>query len=65
MMLGGPKKIADLLGFSTGAVTKWYADTRTGGCGGLIPSRHIVTLCKYARARGKFLEPNMFFTGHV
>lgn len=65
LMLGGPKKIAVLLGLSTGAITKWYASVETGGCGGLIPSRHIVTLCQFARRKRVFLEPNMFFAGHI
>jgi hypothetical protein len=64
-MLGGPKKIAILLKLSTGAITKWYLSTEKGGCGGLIPSRHIVSLCKFAASKRKFLEPNMFFEGHV
>lgn len=64
-LLGGPTKIATLLGLSVSAVTKWYLPMDKGGCGGLIPSRHIAALCKHARKIAVFLEPNNFFKGHV
>lgn len=63
--LGGPKKVAEALGLTTGAVSKWWAPPEAKGCGGLIPSWHIVALCKIARDRRQFLEPNMFFVGHL
>ena len=63
-MLGGPKKVAEFLGLTTGAITKWYTPTEEGGCGGLIPSRHIPSLIGLARNLKKFLEPNSFFFGH-
>ena len=50
---------------SPGAVCKWWAPVRKKGCGGLIPSRHIPTLVRKAREAGRFLEPNMFFVGHL
>lgn len=64
-MLGGPKVVACLLGLSVSAITKWYTPTARNGCGGLIPSPHIVRLCQFARENRKFLEPNMFFAGHI
>lgn len=67
--LGGPKIVAKALDLTTGAVSRWYAPKDQGGCGGLVPSHRITQLIKLARkgAFGKrmFLEPNMFFDGHV
>lgn len=63
--LGGPTHVAGLVGISPGGVSKWYTPLEHGGCGGLIPSPHIVSLCLEARRQRKFLEPNMFFTGHM
>lgn len=64
-MLGGPKKVATFLNLSTGAPSRWYAPKDRKGCGGLIPSEHIPNLCQMAKERGLFLEPNMFFIGHM
>lgn len=65
-MLGGPAQVAGMLNISAGAVSKWYAPLERGGCGGLIPTtRYIPVLCRAAHAMKKFLEPNMFFTGHT
>jgi hypothetical protein len=64
-MLGGPVFVAGLLELTPSAVVKWYRGVDDGGCGGLIPSRHIAALCKHARSVNTFLEPNMFFVGHI
>lgn len=63
-MLGGPAKVAAALEMSPSGVTRWYA-AGPGGCGGLIPSHRVAALCKMARKRKQFLEPNMFFDGHI
>lgn len=63
--LGGPTKVGLIVNLSTSAVSKWWAPLDKGGCGGLIPSRHVGALVRAARAAGKFLEPNMFFAGHL
>lgn len=63
--IGGPRIVSGLLGLTPGALTKWWTPRERGGCGGLIPSAHIVKLIPLARARGVFLEPNMFFEGHI
>jgi hypothetical protein len=63
-MLGGSAEVARQLNLSASGVCRWYiAPPR--GCGGLIPSRHIPQLCALAREQNKFLEPNMFFRGHL
>jgi len=63
--LGGPQKVAKWLALSPGAVSKWYAPASQGGCNGLVPSKHIPPLCRLAKIQDKFLEPNMFFEGHL
>lgn len=69
-MLGGPTAVATYLTdktdrhLTTGAVARWYMPAPTG-CAGIIPSRHIPALCKMAKKAKKFLEPNMFFRGHL
>jgi hypothetical protein len=63
--LGGPTLVAAEFGLSTGAVVRWYKSAEKGGCGGLIPSNRIPALCRMARTQKRFLEPNMFFEGHV
>ena len=66
LSLGGPTKVGGIVGLSASAVSKWWAPLGKGGCGGLIPSRHIPALVRYARDElGRFLEPNMFFAGHI
>lgn len=62
--LGGPTKVAAALKMTPSGVTRWYAEGPTG-CGGLVPSHRIPALCKLARKQKRFLEPNMFFDGHI
>lgn len=64
-MLGGAKVVAERLGLTPGAVTKWSTPIERRGCGGLIPSLNIPKLIVLARELGAFLEPNMFFRGHI
>jgi hypothetical protein len=63
--LGGPTQVAAFFAISPGAVVRWYTPADKGGCGGLVPSHRIPALCKLARRRRQFLEPNMFFEGHL
>jgi hypothetical protein len=63
-MLGGPTTVAKHLRLTPGAVSRWSMP-KTKGCGGLVPSAHIPELCRLARSRGLFLEPNSFFQGHM
>lgn len=65
VMLGGPQIVAQWLSLTPGAVSRWYAPLKHGGCGGLVPSRHVPALCRLAKVQGKFLVPNMFFEGHL
>jgi hypothetical protein len=60
--LGGPRAVAIAVGISASGVCKWYGDK---GHDGLVPSRYIPALCRLARERGQFLEPNMFFAGRI
>jgi hypothetical protein len=62
--LGGPTAIAKALRISASGVSRWSIASPKG-CGGLIPSRHIPDLCALARKQNIFLEPNMFFKGHM
>lgn len=64
-MLGGVGVVAKALHLTPSAVSKWSTPTERGGCGGLIPSRHIPPLCRFAPTRDCFLEPNTFFWGHI
>jgi hypothetical protein len=64
-MLGGPNAVAKWLALTPGAVSKWYVRVEDGGCAGLVPSKHIPSLCRLAKVHDTFLEPNMFFDGHL
>lgn len=63
--LGGVTALARYLKITAGAVSKWSTPTQRGGRGGLIPATYIPALCKLARAKGVFLEPNSFYRGHL
>jgi hypothetical protein len=58
--LGGATVVAEALGLSPGAVSRWYMP-RPRGLGGVVPSKHIKTLCEMAEKSNILLEPNMFF----
>jgi hypothetical protein len=58
--LGGASVVARALGLSPGTVSRWYMPLPRGR-GGVVPSKHIKTLCELAQKQDIFLEPNMFF----
>jgi hypothetical protein len=62
--LGGVVLVAKALHLTPSGVCHWYTPIPKG-CGGLVPSRHIPKLCALAEKMNLFLEPNMFFEGHM
>ena len=59
---GGTTKVAEMLGVAPSNVYRWaYPKTRSGGCGGLIPTSQQAKLLSVARRRGIDLRPEHFF----
>lgn len=50
--LGGPTKVAQIVGVHRVRVSNWKQPRTRGGTGGTIPQRHIPALIAHARAAG-------------
>jgi hypothetical protein len=64
LQLGGVVAVSKVVGLTPSAISQWSAPP-PGGCGGLVPARHIPKLCAFAELKGIELEPNSFFAGHM
>jgi hypothetical protein len=63
--LGGSSAVSRDLGDITPSGVFRWSEAPPKGTGGLIPSRYIPRLIRIAHKRKLFLEPNMFFRGHL
>lgn len=59
--LGGPARVADLLGMTREAVYKWTYPRERGGTGGYIPARRQLELMVVAKMNGIVLTKDDFF----
>ena len=59
--LGGPVRVADLLGMTRQAVYKWTCPREKGGTGGYIPARRELELMLVAKMNGIKLTKDDFF----
>lgn len=58
--LGGPTKVARIVGVHRTRVSNWARPKKAGGSGGTIPFRHVPTLLDAARAAGVDLSADDF-----
>lgn len=59
-LLGGNKKVAEILGIGPERVAAWKQSKRHGGGNGVIPLRHTLALLAYARTNRIPLTPEAF-----
>lgn len=59
-MLGGPTKVAGIVGVHRTRVSNWKRPREVGGTGGIIPHWHVEKLIDAARAEGVDLSPQDF-----
>lgn len=59
--LGGPVRVAELLGTTRQAIYKWTYPRDRGGTGGYIPARRQLELMIVARMNGIELSKDDFF----
>lgn len=59
--LGGPARVAELLGTSRQAIYKWTYPRQRGGTGGYIPARRQLELMVVCKMQGIVLTKNDFF----
>lgn len=59
-LLGGNKKVAEILGVAPERVAAWKQSKRHRGGNGVIPLKHTLELLAYAQANGIRLTPEMF-----
>jgi hypothetical protein len=62
--LGGPAKVAHVLGVHRTAVYYWLRPFEPRGTGGMIPYKYMATLIRHAQAQGIKLKPGDF-TGRL
>jgi hypothetical protein len=53
--LGGPARVAKMLGINRAAVYRWTWPIERGGQGGVIPSARLTQLCLASRLNGYIL----------
>lgn len=58
--LGGPAKVAALVGVHRTRVSNWMRPKEAGGTGGTVPFRHVPKLLNEARDRGIPLSADDF-----
>lgn len=58
--LGGPSKVAAIVGVHRTRVSNWSRPSSKGGTGGVIPQRHHRVLLEHANAVGVFLTAEDF-----
>ena len=60
--LGGVQAVASVVGKHPSNVYRWMYDVNREGTGGIIPAKDQVRLLEHARASGKDLRPDDFFS---
>lgn len=58
--LGGPNKVAEIVGVHRTRVSNWKRSKEDGGTGGLIPFKHVMPLLEAAKERGVELSADDF-----
>lgn len=59
-MLGGPSRVARIVGIHRTRVSAWQIARARGGTGGTIPYKHQPALIQYAKANDIPLKPEDF-----
>lgn len=59
-LLGGPTRVAEIVGVHRTRVSNWKRPRDAGGTGGVIPHWHVAKLLKAAHESGVDLEPQDF-----
>lgn len=58
--LGGPTKVAQVVGVHRTRVSNWARPKESGGTGGVIPMRHVPKLLALAQEKGIKLSADDF-----
>lgn len=58
--LGGPNKVADIVGVHRTRVSNWKRPRGDGGTGGMIPFKHVPALIAAAKVEGIDLTADDF-----
>jgi hypothetical protein len=58
--LGGPSKVAEIVGVHRTRVSNWMRPREKGGTDGFIPHRHVNALLAYAVKHNKEVSPSSF-----
>lgn len=59
-LLGGPTRVAEIVGVHRTRVSNWKRPRDVGGTGGIIPHWHVSKLLEAARENNVELEPHDF-----
>lgn len=57
---GGPGKVAEIVGTTSGQVRRWRHRKEAGGTGGAVPHWHIPKLIEHAKANRIRVKPQDF-----